>query len=189
MPSRGTGPERSLLPRAVKKVVAVEPSRVCLRIAEPRTAGSSVPVEHGGLTGEHLDLPSSEFDAVLSTWTMCTIPNLEAALAELRRVLKPGGTLHFVEHGHAPDDTVARWQVRLEPMNKRVAFGIDHLDNCYMRGPKPMSYFYEGRAVSRWGSVRDDANAATRCDSPPSLDTAAIARSGAILTTGCRCRN
>ena len=94
-----------------------------MRIAEPRIAKSAVPIEYGGLTGEHLDQPSAEFDAVLSTWTLCTIPNLEAALAEIRRVLKVGGTFHFVEHGHAPDENVARWQQRLEPLNKRLAGG------------------------------------------------------------------
>ena len=75
------------------------------------------------MTGEILDLPSAEFDAVLSTWTLCTIPNMDAALAEIRRVLKPGGALHFVEHGHAPDEKVARLQRRFEPMNKRLAGG------------------------------------------------------------------
>jgi ubiquinone/menaquinone biosynthesis C-methylase UbiE len=126
-----------------------------------------VPVEYGGLTGEHLDLPSHEFDAVLSTWTLCTIPNLGAALAEIRRVLKPGGSLHFVEHGHAPDPKVARMQARLEPLNKRLAggchltrhvpediaragFEVEVLDTYYFTGePKPMGYTYEGRAVSR----------------------------------------
>jgi hypothetical protein len=66
---------------------AGEPSRICMRIAEPRIARCNTAVEHGGLTGEHLDLPSHTFDAALSTWTLCTIPNLDAALAELRRVL------------------------------------------------------------------------------------------------------
>src|SRR5947207_8702663 len=94
-----------------------------MRIAEPRLANATVPFEFGGLTGERLDLPSGEFDAVLSTWTLCTIPNLDAALAEMRRVLKPGGSFHFVEHGHAPDGKVIRWQERLEPINKRLAGG------------------------------------------------------------------
>lgn len=76
-------------------------------------AQSPVPVGYGGLTGERLDLPSGEFDAALSTRTLCTIRNLGGALAELRRVLKPGGSFHFVEHGHAPSTPVARMQARL----------------------------------------------------------------------------
>ena len=110
----GTALNARYYPAEVTKVVAIEPSQVCMRIAEPRIAKSSVPVEYGGLTGERLDLPSGEFDAVLSTWTLCTIPNLRAALDEMRRVLKPGGSFHFVEHGHAPDEKIARWQQRLE---------------------------------------------------------------------------
>jgi ubiquinone/menaquinone biosynthesis C-methylase UbiE len=163
----GTGLNVPYYPPEVTKVVAVEPSQLCQRIAEPRIADSAVPVELGGLTGERLDLPSGEFDAVLSTWTLCTIPDWDAALAELRRVLKPGGTLHFVEHGHAPDANVARWQQRLEPMQKRLVggchltrhidehiekagFEIDRMDTYYFEGePKPMGYTYEGRAVSR----------------------------------------
>jgi ubiquinone/menaquinone biosynthesis C-methylase UbiE len=162
----GTALNARYYPSDVTKVVAIEPSRVCMRIAQPRITQSSVPVEYGGLTGERLDLPAGEFDAVLSTWTLCTIPNLDAALAEMRRVLKPGGRLHFVEHGHAPDEKIARWQERLEPLNKRVAggchltrhiaedieragFELDKVDTYYFNGePKPMGYTYEGRAVS-----------------------------------------
>jgi ubiquinone/menaquinone biosynthesis C-methylase UbiE len=163
----GTALNTPYYPSAVSKVVAIEPSRVCMRIAAPRIAQTSVPIEYGGLTGEQLDLPSAVFDAVLSTWTLCTIPNLEAALAEMRRVLKPGGSLHFVEHGHAPDDKIARWQERLEPTNKRLAGGchltrhiskdieragfvIETIDTYYLKGePKPVGYTYEGRAISR----------------------------------------
>jgi ubiquinone/menaquinone biosynthesis C-methylase UbiE len=163
----GTGLNARYYPSGVTKVVAIEPSRVCMRIAEPRIAASSTPVEYGGLTGEKLDLPSAEFDAALSTWTLCTIPNLEAALAEIRRVLKPGGSFHFVEHGHAPDQRVAHRQERLEPLNKRVAggchltrrisedieqagFDIEQIDTYYFKGePKIFGYTYEGRAISR----------------------------------------
>jgi ubiquinone/menaquinone biosynthesis C-methylase UbiE len=163
----GTALNAPYYPPEVTKVVAIEPSRVCMRIAAPRMANASAPVEYGGLTGEHLDLSSGEFDAVLSTWTLCTIPNLEAALAEMRRVLKPGGSFHFVEHGHSPDAKVARWQDRLQPINGRLAggchlnrhisedieragFDIEQIETYYFKGePKPMGYTYEGRAISR----------------------------------------
>jgi len=151
----------------VTKVLAIEPSTVCMRIAEPRIARSSTTVELAGLNGEELDLPSEAFDAVLSTWTLCTIPNPTNALAELRRVLKPGGWFHFVEHGHAPDAPVARWQGRIEPLNKRLAggchltrkipetieqagFAVEQLDTYYFEGePKPFAYTFEGRALRR----------------------------------------
>jgi ubiquinone/menaquinone biosynthesis C-methylase UbiE len=163
----GTGLNARCYPSTVSKVVAIEPSRVCMHIAEPRIAQSATPIEYGGLTGEHLDLPSDEFDAVLSTWTLCTIPNLDAALVQVRRVLKPGGTFHFIEHGHAPDASVARWQTRIEPLWKPLAggchltrpisdliekagFDIERLDTYYFKGdPKSFGYTYEGVAVSR----------------------------------------
>lgn len=163
----GTGLNARYYPSGVTKVLAIEPSAVCMRIAEPRIARSSAPVEPAGLTGERLDLESESYDAVLSTWTLCTIPNLTAALGEMRRVLKPGGSLHFVEHGHAPDVKVERWQRRIEPMNKRLAGGchltrkipllieqagfvVEQLDTYYFDGePKPFGYTFEGRAVKR----------------------------------------
>ncbi len=161
----GTGLNVRHYPSTVSAIYAVEPSRVCMHIAEPRIGESSTRVEQAGLNGEHLDLPSEQFDAALSTWTLCTIPDMATALAELRRVLKPGGVFHFVEHGRAPDATTARWQDRLEPLNKRLAGGchltrhiptsieqagfiIDKLDSYYLPGePKPLGYTFEGRAV------------------------------------------
>ena len=163
----GTGLNIPYYPDGVTRVVAVEPSELCMRIAAPRIAHSKAPVEMGGLTGEQLDLPSDHFDAALSTWTMCTIPHLDQALAEIRRVLKPGGVLHFVEHGHAPDAGVAKWQERIEPLNKRLAggchltrripsiieqagFELDALDTYYFKGePRPFGYTFEGRAIRR----------------------------------------
>jgi ubiquinone/menaquinone biosynthesis C-methylase UbiE len=160
----GTGLNAPHYPTSVSKVLAVEPLRVCMRLAEPRIAQTPVEVEFAGLTGEKLDLPSESFDAVLSTWTMCSIADLDAALAELRRVLKPGGSLHFIEHGHAPDESVAKWQRRFEPTNKRLfagchltrdmpaniagaGFTIDALESYYFKGePKPFGFTFEGRA-------------------------------------------
>jgi len=162
----GTGLNLPYYPVTVSKVVAVEPSEVCMRLAQPRIATSPVTVSYGGLTGEQLDLPSSEFDAAVSTWTLCTIPDLGAALAEVRRVLKPGGVFHFIEHGHAPDPKTIGWQERLEPINMRLlggchltrriaqeiesaGFEMATLDTYYFKGePKPFGYTYEGRAVS-----------------------------------------
>jgi ubiquinone/menaquinone biosynthesis C-methylase UbiE len=163
----GTGLNAPYYPSEVTKILAIEPSRVCLRIAEPRIARCSRAIEMGGLDGQHIDLPSDTFDAVLSTWTLCTIPDLPTALAEIRRVLKPGGSLRFVEHGHAPDAPVARWQQRLEPLNKRLAggchltreipqaieqagFSVDQLDTYYFKDePKPFAYTFEGYAAKR----------------------------------------
>ncbi len=163
----GTGLNAAHYPPEVTRIHAIEPSSVCMRLAEPRIEACAASVEAAGLTGEHLDLPSEEFDAVLSTWTLCTIPQIDAALGETRRVLKPGGVFHFVEHGHSPDTRVARWQERLEPLNKLLlggchitrrieahveaaGFVIERLDTYYREGaPKPLGYTFEGRARKR----------------------------------------
>jgi ubiquinone/menaquinone biosynthesis C-methylase UbiE len=123
----GSGLNVPYYPTTVTKVTAVEPSDLAWRLAGERVAESSVPVERAGLDGSALPFPDDSFDAALSTWTMCTIPGIEQALAELRRVLKPGGTLHFVEHGLAPDPKVQRWQHRLDPVQQRL-FGGCHLN-------------------------------------------------------------
>ena len=163
----GTGLNAPFYPDGLSRVLAVEPSTVCMRMAEPRIKRTPVRVEPAGLTGERLDLPSESFDGVLSTWTLCTIPNLATALAEIRRVLKPDGSFHFVEHGHAPDHRVAEWQRRIEPLNKRLAggchltrripesiekagFTLDQLDTYYFKGePKVFGHTFEGRAKKR----------------------------------------
>src|SRR5580693_10020368 len=119
----GSGLNIPFYPAAVTRVAAVEPSDLGWQLAGLRLKAASVPVQRSGLDGQSLPFEDDSYDAALSTWTLCTIPNAAAALREVRRVLKPGGTLHFLEHGLAPDEDVRRWQYRLEPMQKRVAGG------------------------------------------------------------------
>ncbi|MEE2031895.1 class I SAM-dependent methyltransferase [Rhodococcus chondri] len=119
----GSGLNVPFYPDTVSSVSAVEPSDLAWELAQERLANSTVPVDRSGLDGQSLPFADNSFDTALSTWTMCTIPDVHAALCEIRRVLEPGGTLHFVEHGLAPDENVRRWQRRLEPIQKAVAGG------------------------------------------------------------------
>jgi ubiquinone/menaquinone biosynthesis C-methylase UbiE len=122
----GSGHNVPFYPDTVSGVAAIEPADLGWRLAQKRLAAATVPVQRSGLDGQSLPLADDSCDAALSTWTLCTIPDVAVALQEVRRVLKPGGTLHFVEHGLAPDEDVRRWQHRLEPVQKRL-FGGCHL--------------------------------------------------------------
>ena len=162
----GSGLNIPFYPTAVTRVAAVEPADLGWKLAAKRLAGTSIPIERSGLDGQRLPFPDNTFDTALSTWTMCTIPDVDAALHEVRRVLKPGGTLHFIEHGLAPDESVQRWQHRLEPMQKRIfggchltrlpvdlltsaGFTVPEVDVFYEKGaPKAMGADSLGRAVS-----------------------------------------
>ena len=161
----GSGLNLGHYPPAVTKVVAVEPSDVAWQLSEQRRAATPVPVLRSGLDGQRLPFADASFDSVLSTWTMCTIPDVTAALREVRRVLRPGGRLLFVEHGAAPDPSVLRWQRRLDPRPRRVFAGgllsrpIDallsaaglpsqQLERFYVPGePRPFAHLYEGRSL------------------------------------------
>jgi SAM-dependent methyltransferase len=125
----GSGHNVPHYPDAVTRVQAIEPADLGWRLAQGRLATARVPIERRGLDGASLPLPDDSCDTALSTWTLCSIPDVAAALTEVRRVLRPGGTFHVVEHGLAPDERVQRWQRRFEPLQKRVAGG------CHLTRP------------------------------------------------------
>jgi ubiquinone/menaquinone biosynthesis C-methylase UbiE len=145
------------------QVVGLDPSTKLLSIAREAAADRAQSIELIEGSAESLPLPDHEFDTVVTTWTMCSIPDLPKALAEVRRVLKADGKLVFTEHGRAPEATVVRWQNALTPVWKRIGggchlnrpidqlivaagFRIDGLKTGYMKGPKPMTFMYEGAA-------------------------------------------
>ena len=161
----GSGHNLGFLPAGVRELSAVEPSERARRYAAKRVESSAVPVVYVGLDGQALDLPDDRYDHVISTFTLCTIPDALAALCEVRRVLKPGGKFHFVEHGRSPIPKVARFQKRWDPIQRRIAggctvsrpiaalieqagFRIEHLANSQLKGPKFGGYMYEGTAVT-----------------------------------------
>ena len=111
------------LPTEVNGIGAVEPSDLGWSMSDRRRVRSAVPVDRIGLDGQQIEAPDASYDAALCSFTLCTIPDPLAALAEVRRVVRPGGTLHFLEHGRSPDPGVARWQRRLDPLQQRVAGG------------------------------------------------------------------
>jgi ubiquinone/menaquinone biosynthesis C-methylase UbiE len=147
----------------IKKLIGLEPSEKLKQHASKKAELAPFPVEFVGLTGEEIPLDDSSMDTVLSTWTMCTIPDMSKALAEITRVLKPDGKLIFVEHGLSPDRTIRFIQNSLNPAWKHIGGGcnlnrpIDELiqeagfqikqeENGYMDGRNPLSFLYRGVA-------------------------------------------
>lgn len=119
----GSGLNVRWIPPGVDAVHAVEPSDLAWELSERRRARSRVPFERRGLDGQRLDASDASYDSVLCTFSLCTIPDPLLVLREARRVLRPGGRLHFLEHGLAPTEDVRRRQRRLEPIQRRVAGG------------------------------------------------------------------
>ena len=159
----GSGRNVPFYPPGLQRVRAVDPAVVGRELAAARVAASPVPIDYIGLDGESLPLPADSVDHVLTTWTLCTIGDVDRALGEIRRVLRPGGELHFVEHGLSPEAKVARLQRRLTPVQRRL-FGGCRLDRSttdvieraglelvsvetfYLKGPKFMGYLTAGVA-------------------------------------------
>ncbi len=147
----------------VTRLYALDPSEALLAMVARKLAPGAVPVELLQRSAEEIPLAARTIDTVVTTWALCTVPDATRALREARRVLKPGGTLLFVEHGLAPDPPVERWQRRLNPLWRRFSGGcnldrrIDRLirdsgfeivvvENEYAKAPRPFAYMYFGRA-------------------------------------------
>lgn len=161
----GSGLNVPVYPSTITKVYAVEPAALGRKLAQKRIDASPIPIEHIGLDGQSLPLEDDSCDGALCTFTLCTIPDVESALAELRRVIKPGGRFHFLEHGLATDAKVAARQQRIDPLQVRFAggchltrnpselvqaagFRIEEVSSRFGKGPKAWSWFTEGKAIN-----------------------------------------
>ncbi|HHQ14100.1 MAG TPA: class I SAM-dependent methyltransferase, partial [Chromatiales bacterium] len=160
-----TGENIPFYDNQVEHLFGLEPEQTLLDAAEQRASEAAFPVDLIAASAEDIPLEDACVDTVVSTWTLCSIPQVERALQEMRRVLKPGGRLLFIEHGRAPQSGMARWQDRLTPVS-RTLFGcrmnrpmeslIDQagfefldLDKVWLEGPRLLSYHYIGQATPR----------------------------------------
>ena len=147
----------------VREVIALEPAPRLVTMARNASHVTGMPVSFLEASAEAIPLDKHSVDTIVTTWTLCSIPQAATALADMRRVLRPGGKLLFVEHGLAPDEAVRRWQDRLTPawryisgdchLNRPIrsliegaGFRIDRIETGYMPGPKLMTFMYEGSA-------------------------------------------
>ena len=162
----GSGLNFPLYGAGVKSVIGLEPSSELLSMARPRAEAAVAPIKLLDASAEAIPLDRGSIDTVVTTWTLCTIPNVAQALGEMRRVLRPGGALLFVEHGRAPEPGVALWQDRLDPLWSRLAggchlnrkiddliggngFRIEAIENARLPGPRTHTFLYEGKAEPR----------------------------------------
>jgi SAM-dependent methyltransferase len=159
----------------VTEVVGIDPSEELLAMARRAARRAPVPVRLEAGSAETLPFPDDSFDTVVTTWTLCSIPDAAKALREMQRVLRPGGRLLFVEHGRSPDDDVERWQHRLTPLWRGVSggcnldrpidalirgagFALTDLETGYLvKGPRLLAHHFKGRAEPAPSRDRDQA--------------------------------
>lgn len=159
----GSGLNLPFYPAAVSEIVGLEPSPQLAAMTRRAARDVSLHVSLVEGSAEAIPLDSASFDTVVTTWTLCSVPGAGQALKEIRRVLRPGGQLLFVEHGRSPDAGVRKWQDRLTPVWRRIGggchlnrpirsliedagFRIADIETGYAKGPRPMTFMYEGRA-------------------------------------------
>jgi ubiquinone/menaquinone biosynthesis C-methylase UbiE len=159
----GSGLNLSFYPQRVGEILGLEPSERLLQMTQEAARRSRLTVRLIEGSAEAIPIDRNSIDTVVMTWTLCSIPDAFGALSEMRRVLRPGGQLLFVEHGLAPEEKIRKWQNRLTPIWKRftggchlnrpvrelierAGFEISHMDTGYMEGPRPMTFIYQGRA-------------------------------------------
>jgi ubiquinone/menaquinone biosynthesis C-methylase UbiE len=160
----GSGLNLPFYPREVEVLLGLDPSRALLEVAKRHATWVHFPVELCVGCAEDIPLEDHAVDQVVMSWTLCSVADPNRALAEVRRVLRPGGALLFVEHGRAPEPGVARWQDRLTPVWRRLAGGchlnrpigrlvresglqLAELETGYLiTGPKPFTFHYRGSA-------------------------------------------
>jgi SAM-dependent methyltransferase len=147
----------------VTELLALEPAPKLVAMARAASRDANMPVRFLEASAEAIPLDDHCVDSIVTTWTLCSIPQAETALAEMRRVLRPGGRLLFVEHGLSPDESVQRWQDLITPawrcmaggchlnrpiktMIEGAGFRIDRVETGYIPGPRPMTFMYEGSA-------------------------------------------
>jgi ubiquinone/menaquinone biosynthesis C-methylase UbiE len=159
----GSGLNLPFYSAQVREIIGLEPSRQLADMTRRAARDVTLSVSLLDASAEAIPLDSGSIDTVVTTWTLCSVPGVNQALAEMRRVLRPGGQLLFVEHGLSPEPGVQKWQDRLTPIWKRIGGGchlnrpiqvlienagfmIDGIESGYGKGPRPMVFMYEGRA-------------------------------------------
>ena len=162
----GSGLNLPFYTQKAELVMGLDPSPKLLSMARRAARPASIPFDFIEGSAEAIPLEDGSVDTVVTTWTLCSIPDASRSLHEMRRVLKSAGSLLFVEHGRAPEPHVRRWQDRLTPVWKRVGggchlnraigtliesagFQFERIETGYMRGPRPMTFMYEGSARPR----------------------------------------
>jgi ubiquinone/menaquinone biosynthesis C-methylase UbiE len=162
----GSGFNLPFYSRNVERLIGLDPSPKLLAMVQRNLRADAPSVELVEGSAEAIPLESNSVDTVVTTWTLCSIPDAAGALREMHRVLRPTGRLLFIEHGRAPEANVRWWQDRLTPawkwigggchLNRAIqtliedaAFRFDRFETGYMRGPKPLTFIYEGTARPR----------------------------------------